>query len=89
MTETSALESQIAELIRDSLQVDIASPTTDLIDSGLLDSLALISLIAEIELEFDFQLPLDDFDVERFRDVRRIATFVAEHRPDIATGGAA
>lgn len=73
------LEARITALIRDSLQVEVAAPDLDLIDSGLLDSLALVSLITEVEREFGFQLPLDDFDIEQFRQVRRIAALVSEH----------
>lgn len=82
MASTAELETLITDLIRDSLQVEVATPEADLIDSGQLDSLALVALITEVELEFGFQLPLDDFDIERFRNVRGIAAFVAEHRPD-------
>jgi D-alanine--poly(phosphoribitol) ligase subunit 2 len=68
---------RISGLIRNALGVEVPSTDTDLIDSGLLDSLALVSLITEIEQEFGFQLPLDDFDVDAFRTVDRIADFVA------------
>jgi D-alanine--poly(phosphoribitol) ligase subunit 2 len=64
-------------LIRDALSVDVPDGDTDLIDSGLLDSLALVTLIVEIEDEFGVEVPLDDFDVDRFRSVYRIADFLA------------
>jgi D-alanine--poly(phosphoribitol) ligase subunit 2 len=88
MTGEEQLEGAVTELIRDVLQVEVPTADTDLIESGLLDSLALVSLITELELEFSFQLPLDDFDVERFRTVERIAAFVAEYRSE-AEGSAA
>jgi D-alanine--poly(phosphoribitol) ligase subunit 2 len=75
------LEERIAALIRDALGVEVPSNKADLIDGGLLDSLALVSLITEIEAEFGFQLPLDDFDVDAFRSVERIAAFVDANRP--------
>jgi acyl carrier protein len=34
-------------------------------------------LIVEIEDEFGVEVPLDDFDVDRFRSVYRIADFLA------------
>ena len=75
------MEERIAALIRDALGVDVPSHDADLIEGGLLDSLALVSLITEIEAEFGFQLPLDDFDVEAFRSVDRIAAFVTASKP--------
>jgi acyl carrier protein len=65
-------------LIRDVLDVDPANNDTDLIDAGLLDSLALVAMIAELEQEFAVELPLEDLDVECFRSVARIARFVGE-----------
>jgi D-alanine--poly(phosphoribitol) ligase subunit 2 len=63
-------------LIRDALSVDVPDGDTDLINSGLLDSLGLVTMIVEIEHEFQLELPLDDLDVDRFRSVNRIAEFL-------------
>ena len=71
-----ALAGRIGGVIKDALGVEVPSNDTDLIDTGLLDSLAIVSLITEIEQEFGFQLPLDDFDVDAFRTVDRLAEFV-------------
>jgi D-alanine--poly(phosphoribitol) ligase subunit 2 len=73
------LEARIADLIRDALQVEVPAADADLIESGLLDSLAVISLITEIEAAFSFELPLDEFDIESFRSVARMAELVSAH----------
>jgi D-alanine--poly(phosphoribitol) ligase subunit 2 len=65
-------------LIRDVLSFEVPTDNTDLIDSGVIDSLALVTMIAEIEEEFQVELPLDDFDVEQFRSVQRIAEFLSK-----------
>jgi acyl carrier protein len=67
---------RITRLIRESLGLDVPSPDTDLIESGLLDSLALVSLLAEIEREFGFELPLDTLEVDDFRTVETAASYV-------------
>ncbi len=84
MTErtTITLTDQVAELIRDVLQVEVPSPDSDLVAEGLIDSLALVSLITEVELEFGIRLPIDEFDLNRFRSAEQIATVVAELAPD-------
>jgi acyl carrier protein len=77
---------RIARLIRESLGVDVPSHHTDLIESGLLDSLALVSLLAEIEREFGFELPLDTLEVDDFRTVETAASYVeAAFAGDTAT----
>jgi acyl carrier protein len=68
---------RVQVLIRDALSFDVPDGDTDLITSGLLDSLGLVTLIVEIENEFQLELPLDDLDVDRFRSVNRIADFLA------------
>lgn len=67
---------RVSVLIRDELAVEVPAPDTDLIDAGLIDSLALVTLITEIEAEFGIELPLDDFDIEKFRSAEQIAAYV-------------
>jgi len=74
---TPELTARISELIRDTLAVEVPGPPVDLIDAGLIDSLALITLITEIEEDFGVELPLDSFDIEEFRSAEQIAAYVA------------
>jgi len=69
---------QLTDLVRDQLGVDVPSSDTDLVAAGLLDSLALVTLIVGIEDTFGCRLPLDDFDIDRFRSVGAMAAFLAE-----------
>ena len=78
----STLTNQVAELIRDVLQVEVPAPDTDLVAGGLIDSLALVGLITEVELEFGVRLPIGEFDLNRFRSAEQIAAVVAELAPD-------
>jgi acyl carrier protein len=64
-------------VIGDALSVDVPDGDTDLIASGLIDSLGLVTMIVEIEQEFRLELALEDLDVDRFRSVNRIAEFLA------------
>ena len=67
---------RIGELVRDTLGVLAPGPDVDLIETGLIDSLALVTLIAELESEFDIQFPLESFDVEDFRTLESMAAVV-------------
>ena len=51
--------------------VDYKNCTT-LIDDGYLDSLAIISLVAEIEDEFDVQIPTVEIVPENFNSIQAI-----------------
>lgn len=60
---------EILEEIQDG--VDYKTCTT-LIDDGYLDSLAIISLVAEIEEEFDVQIPTVEIIPENFNSAQAI-----------------
>ena len=85
MSDASPPVDRVIALIRDALQVEVPAPETDLIEADLIDSLALVSLITEVEAEFGIELPLDDFDIEKFRSARQIAEYVEAAR---VAGGA-
>lgn len=66
----------ILELIRDRLNIDVVDVDVDLIKTGMIDSLALVTLIAALEEMFACELPLDDFDIENFRSARQITQYL-------------
>jgi acyl carrier protein len=86
---TSTVETyrdRVSRLIQSVLHGEVPADDTDLIDAGLIDSLALVTIIAEIESTFRIELPLDDLDVDQFRSVQRIAEYLAHIAPPPAPG---
>jgi D-alanine--poly(phosphoribitol) ligase subunit 2 len=75
--DPSSLSERVTTVLRDALAVEVPSADTDLFDTGLLDSLGIVTLIAEVEALLGVALPLDDFDIDSFRTVERIAAFLA------------
>ena len=71
------LRDQVAAVMSDRAGIEVPDAETDLLDAGLIDSLALVTLIVAFEDTFGVQLPLDDFDIDRFRSVASIADFLA------------
>ena len=55
--------------------VDYKNCTT-LIDEGYLDSLAIISLVAEIEDEFDVQIPTVEIIPDNFNSVKSMMALI-------------
>jgi acyl carrier protein len=82
---------RIDRIFREALNVEVPSSTTDIIDAGLLDSLALVTLLFEVEQEFDLRIPLDGLDIEGLRTVERIAALIerlaVEHDPPAQMDG--
>ena len=66
----------VLQVFREVLGLEIPSPDTDLIESGLLDSLSLVTLVFEIEQRCSISIPFESLDVEAFRTVNSIAGVV-------------
>jgi acyl carrier protein len=66
----------VHELFSEKLHIEVPSPDTDLIDSGLLDSLRLVELLLHIEASLGFRIALDDIDLDDLRSIRRIARLI-------------
>jgi len=77
MPDSNELAQQISVLFAEKLHLQVPSVDTDLIDTGLVDSLTFVEFLAQLEQEFGVQVSLQDLDLDRFRTVTRIAAFVA------------
>jgi D-alanine--poly(phosphoribitol) ligase subunit 2 len=75
-TPTSAWIIRLTKIFSERLLLRIESPDTDLLDSGILDSMKLVELLFTIEQEFGIRLPIADLDIESFRSVSRLAGLV-------------
>jgi len=67
---------ELAEIFRDELAIDVPSPETDLVNTGLLDSLALVDLLLQIEQRFGLVVAMDQLKLEDFRSVNSISGFL-------------
>lgn len=77
MPDFRSLEGQISTLFSEKLNVEVPSVETDLIESGLVDSLTFVEFLAHLEEEFAVQVALEDLEIDHFRTISRIARFVA------------
>lgn len=71
-----AVEDQIRGVLTESLGIELPPGETDLIESGVIDSLTLVELLFALEHAFGVSLPLDELDIDSFRSVERIGAFV-------------
>lgn len=66
----------LGRLFAGRLHIEIPSPETDLIETGLLDSLRLVELLLYIESDLGWRLPIEDIDLDDLRSVRHIAALI-------------
>jgi acyl carrier protein len=77
MPDATQLQPRIAALFAGKLNVQVPSFETDLLDTGLVDSLTFVEFLAQLEQEFGIHVSLDDLELDHFRSIARIAGFVA------------
>jgi acyl carrier protein len=75
--EAAELSPKVRAIFADTLNIEVPSDETDLIDAGYIDSLALVELLFAIEREFSVSVPLDELEIDDFRNVRSISELVA------------
>jgi D-alanine--poly(phosphoribitol) ligase subunit 2 len=74
------LYDQIATFFSERLNLIIASPTEDLFETGVLDSMAFVDLVLHLEQQFDVRIAADELEPDNFRSVAKIVGFVAAHK---------
>jgi acyl carrier protein len=80
-TDNEVLHAQLRAFFSEKLSIEISSIDADLVQTGILDSLALVELLAYIEKEFETEISLDDIEIEDFHSVAKIAEYVYTHSP--------
>jgi methoxymalonate biosynthesis acyl carrier protein len=74
---TADVNERVRRLLAETLNVEVSSEETDLIDTGVIDSLALVELLVALEREFEVTIPFDELEIDTFRSVRSIGEFIA------------
>jgi acyl carrier protein len=74
---TADVNERVRRLLAETLNVEVSSNETDLIDTGVIDSLALVELLVALEREFEVTIPFDELEIDTFRSVRSIGEFIA------------
>lgn len=69
-----------------ALHVEVPSLDTDLFETGILDSLAFVELLLQLEREFGVTTSVADLEVENFSSISRIADFVMARAAAVGQG---
>lgn len=77
MSAAKSIIERLGALFAESFHIEMPSPDTDLIETGILDSFQLVELVYQLEQRFGARIALDDIDLEDLRTVARIARLVA------------
>jgi acyl carrier protein len=75
--EQQQLRREIQALLLDKLSIRVESAEMDLLETGVLDSVAQVQLLLHLERHFGLRLPMEALEVDSFLSVANIAELVA------------
>lgn len=76
MRDYAGMYAALCRFFADKLSVEVPSVHTDLVEGGILDSLAFVTLLMHIEEEFGVAVPADALDIGNFRSIAHIVEYV-------------
>jgi acyl carrier protein len=75
-TDQRNIQSRLSTLFFEVMHVEVPSVETDLFDTGILDSQKFVELLLLIEQSFHTQINIEDFEIENFRCIGKIADLI-------------
>jgi D-alanine--poly(phosphoribitol) ligase subunit 2 len=79
MNEYAEIKEKLADIFLQHLHIEVPAGATDLLATGIMDSLALVELLLRLEQTFGARISIDDLELDNFRSLDSIARFVAFH----------
>jgi acyl carrier protein len=78
MNDGTVFHDRITQLLSERVHVEVPHVDTDLMETGLLDSLTLVELMSSLEEQFGIHISFDEIEIDNFRSVASIAEFVRQ-----------
>jgi methoxymalonate biosynthesis acyl carrier protein len=72
---------EIQAFLLEKLSIRVDSEESDLLETGVLDSMAQLNLLLYLEKHFGLHLPMDSLEIDSFRSVANIAELVLSYSP--------
>ena len=75
-----AIQRDLSALFSDVFHIEVTSPSTDLFETGILDSQRFVELLVEIEREFGTRILTEDFEMDNFCCIEKIAALILSQK---------
>src|SRR5438552_8014037 len=77
--DRDAIIERLAALFVERFHVEVPSPETDLLETGILDSLQFVDLLAQLEQDFGFRIAIESLELDDLRTLARLGDVLAAH----------
>lgn len=78
--EYKRIQTEIAGVLAEKLNVEVPTEDADLFETGILDSQKFVELLLHLEQQFGTHIGIEDFEIENFRSIDRIAALIIKHQ---------
>lgn len=82
MKDMNLLQSRLINFLENDLHLVVPSPSTDLFESGGMDSMIFVELLLLLEREFGIKVDLQRLEFDDFRSVNSITRLMAGFLPE-------
>jgi methoxymalonate biosynthesis acyl carrier protein len=79
-TDYLNIQTRLSALFAEVMHVEVPSVDTDLFDTGILDSQRFVELLLHIEQTFNTRIDIEDFEIENFRCIEKIAALILQRK---------
>ena len=69
---------EVQTIFSTTLLRDVTSPSVDLLESGVLDSMSFVELLLNLEQHFGMSFDVMNLELENFRSIETIAALVSD-----------
>lgn len=77
MTDANPIVERLDALFVECFHIEVPSPDTDLLETGVLDSLQFVELLLQLERRFGLRVKVEDINLDDLRTLERIARLLA------------
>lgn len=74
------MDQEILNLLQDILPDIDFTASEELVDDGILDSLSIVTIVGELSIEYNIELPYEEIIPQNFNSVGAIASLVERYR---------
>ncbi len=79
MPDCPVISRHLQKIFADEFHIQVPTADTDLLDSGILDSLQFVELLMCLEREFGFRLAIETIELDDLRTLDKLAALLSRH----------
>ena len=76
MAAENVVHDTVVTIFRNKLEFEVPGVETDLLETGMMDSLKLVELVFHLEQEFGITISMGTLELDQFRTIANIVQFV-------------